>query len=135
MSDNVWNYDMSQCPKNTKILVKMDTDEYSIAELMHAEIEQCFVFKTSLYSMCLSANDIRAWALYTPPSEPEIWIKHDDNSFPKCLPMDIVKVRREYSNSVEEGTATSFNWGYPTVSGSRILEYCIIEKHKNDRNI
>jgi len=77
----------------------------------------------------------------SPPSEPEIWIKHDNNSFPKCHPLDIVRVKfKDESDSYykERRARLAKDWSW---SGGRsnhlapITEHYISKKYKNDSNI
>ena len=119
MSDNVWNYDMSQCPLNVPVIVI---------------IEGQMLPRISVFS----CNDDRfllrpeKWAAYTPPSEPEVWIKHDNNSFPKCHPFDSLKLRTKVHAKVETVEAQHCTW-YAQINP--IIEYCIVKKYQKDSSV
>ena len=131
MSDNVWNYDMSQCPEDTLIQIKTHRDDLAIGVRVNHYV-QCFGLDTLYSKQC-----IKSWALYTPPSEPKVWIKHDNNSFPKCHPLDVleVRLRGEKSFCTDRKIAKDWSWSTGGDFASNIIEYCIVEKHKNDSNI
>ena len=136
MDNNVWNYDLEQCPVNTVCQFKRSYDGVPIIgilkELARGISEQVAIVQSDKSSefreVCV------AWAPFTPPSEPEVWIPHDNNSFPKCHPLDVIKIRLQGASAPISETfrAQERSWVNKNVKYG-IAEYCIVEKYvKND---
>lgn len=122
MTDLVWNYDLTQCPR--KVLCQFKSSKESLPVIGDLSGNGSSV----LYFVALESRTFtpEAWAPYTPPKEPEVWIKHDGKSWPQCNPRDKVKIIREDGN-IDEGVASHFYWD-SVWGGENIEKYCIVER-------
>lgn len=128
MDNLVWNYDLTQCPWDVVLNFKpANFHSHPIIGVRgrnSAPEGRLYVYAENNNNHQLAV----AWAPYTPPKEPEVWIKHDGKSWPQCNPLDLLKVQFE-DGCQETIRADSYAWGWAKQNMAvPILNYCVIER-------